>query len=267
MNILRDSIRALAKSKRVWLLQFLVNPVLILAAALWLLIPEAQIWQIVLTVLAVLFLVLFFLWLHAATFSYFAELHAKGAARFRGGLPPANLIAFTLWALIFAFLLHVVQHLSGEFQPALASYLRSISPAWLRRTMTESRMDSMVALKFWVLFWIIIPAVSLPIGLQTAIHGFGGFGKVGRRGWRRTAGNRVYWSVLIVLAILGVYLPGLLIAWLPKVSSVTTEGVSLVLRLLLAWFLAVSSWTSLASLLGRLGHSGSVNDVAGQTTN
>ena len=266
MDILRDSLVALAKSKRVWLLQFLMNPILAALAALWLLIPEAHMWQVVLTVVAVLLLIVFLLCLHAATFAYFAELHARGTARFRSSLLPGTLFAFALWALIFVFLIHFTEHLSGEFQPQLSSYFRSISPGWLRRTLTQPRMDSLVALKFWVFIWIIIPALCLPFLLQTSTRGFGGFGKEGRQAWRRTIGSRVYWSVLIVLAIVGIYLPDLLIAWLPKVPSVTAEGISLTLRLTVAWFLAVSSWLLLISIVGCISRSTPTSETSGEAT-
>jgi hypothetical protein len=264
MNVLRDSLIVVAKSNRVWLLQFLFNPILMALAALWLLIPEARAWQVILTMVAVLLLVIFFLWLHASTFAYFANVHTQESARFRSNFLPANLIAFALWALVFVFLIHFTQHMSGEFQPQLASYFRSISPSWLRQAITQSRMDSLVALKFWVLIWIIIPALCLPIGLQTSTRGFHALNQDGCRGWRHTVGSRAYWSLLIVLAIIGVYVPNVLIAWLPKVSSVTAESISLTIRLLLAWFLAVSSWTLLISVLGRLGRSASPGELGGQ---
>ena len=267
MEILRDSLIAIARSRRVWLLQFWLNPVLIALGALWLLIPEAQAWHIAATSFLALVIVIGLLWLHAVTLAYFGRFHDGGSALLRDSLQPANLIAFTLWAAIFVFLLHFVDHASGEFEPQLSSYLRSISPGWLRRTISEPRMDSLVALKFWVLFWVIIPGLLLPFGLQTAKHGFGGFGKAGRRGWRQSAGNRVYWSVLIVLAIAGAYLPQWLIAWLPKMSSVTGETISMVLRLLLAWSLAVTAWTVVVSVLGRLGSSDSRGNVIGETAN
>ena len=265
MNALRESLMAVIKSKRVWQLQFLLNPALLGLGALWLLIPEAHTWQIAATTLLALVVVLLFLWLQSATLAYFEEFHSNGSARFRDNCRFATLPAFAMWAAVFTFLLHFVDHLS-EFAPQLASYARSISPVWLRHLISEPRMDSLVALKFWVFFWIIVPGLLLPLGVQTAKHGFRGFGKEGRSGWRRSLGSRVYWSVLIVLAIAGAYLPQRLIEWLPEASSVNGETASLVLRFLLAWLLAVSAWTLLASVLGRVGSSEASSNVGRETT-
>ena len=265
MNVLRESLLALLRSKRVWLLQFALNPVLFAIAALWLLIPEAQAWHVIATALAALLVLIALLWLHGATFAYFHDFHRNGSAQIRTALSARNLIAFAIWALVFAFLLHVVHHFAGEFEPRLGSYLRSVSPIWLRRSISQARVDSLVSLKFWVLFWIVVPALLLPFGLSTAKYGFVGFGKMGRRAWRDAAGSRVYWSVLIVLAVVGVYVPQAMIHWLPKLSSVSGETTSLVLRFLVAWFLSASAWTLLASVLGRVVSLGPGGDIAGQS--
>ena len=263
MNDLRDSLMAVVHSKRVWLLQFLLNPALFALASLWLLIPEAHAWQIVATVMAILLVVLIFLWLQSATLEYFDTFHAEGSARLRESFKPANMVAFAVWAVVFAFLIHFVNHVGNEIAFQLSTYLRSSSPNWLRRMISQDRMDALVALKFWVLLCIVIPGLLLPLGLQTAKLGFGGFGKEGRRAWRHTLGSRVYWSVLIVLAIVGIYVPSELINWMPEMSSITGEAVSLTLRLLSAWFLAASSWTMLVSILGRLGKPDRTRDITG----
>jgi hypothetical protein len=265
MDALRASVFALFQSKRFWLLQFVANPVLFAIATLWLLIPEAQTWHVIATALAALVVLIALLWLHGATFAYFHDFHRNGSAQVRTAFRATNLLAFALWALLFAFLLHVVNHLAGEFEPRLGSYLRSISPIWLRRNISEARMDSLVSLKFWVLFWIVVPALLLPFGMAAANFGFGGFGKRGVRVWRNAAGSRVYWSLLILLALVGVYVPQALIHWIPTVSSVSAETASLVVRFLMAWFLAATVWTLLASVLGRVGHLSLDGDVAGES--
>jgi len=267
MGSLRDTVVALFQSKRVWLLQFLVNPVLFAIGMLWLLIPEAQAWQVIATTLAALVLLVALLWLNGATFAYFHDFHRDGSAHVRTAFRGTNMVAFATWALLFSFLLHVVNHLAGEFEPRLGSYLRSISPIWLRRNISEARMDSLVSLKFWVLFWIVVPALLLPFGIATAKYGFGGFGRRGGRIWRNACGSRVYWSMLIVLALVGVYIPQALIHWIPKASSVREETVSLAVRFLMAWFLAATVWTLLASVLGRLGSPSLDGDVAGESAN
>jgi hypothetical protein len=257
---------AVVKSKRVWLVQFLLNPVLIALGTLWLLIPEAHTWQVVTTTVLGLVVVLFFLWLQSATLVYFDEFHTKGTARLRDALRPANTVAFAIWAAILATVLYYVDDLS-DLAPQLTIYLRSISPLWFRRSVTEVGMDRFMTLTTWVLFWIVVPGLLLPLGLQVGKYGYRALHNEGLLGWRKAIGSRVYWSVLIVLVVVGVYLPERLIAWLPEASSVSGETTSLVLRFLLAWLLTASSWTLLASVLGRVSASEPGSDVRREPAN
>src|SRR5260370_14068900 len=58
------------RSGRLWLLQFFVNPILAGLFAAWLLIPEAKIWQLGLSVLLVAVISAAALVLHAGTLKY-----------------------------------------------------------------------------------------------------------------------------------------------------------------------------------------------------
>ena len=55
---------------------------------------------------------------------------------------------------------------------------------------------------------------------------------------------------IAALALLGVYAPYRLIAWHPRVAGVAMQTVSLVVRFMAAFLLAVSAWLVLAALLG-----------------
>ena len=57
MNTLREAMAMAWSSKRVWLLQFLLNPVLFALGVWWLTIPEARIWQLGLSALLALVVV------------------------------------------------------------------------------------------------------------------------------------------------------------------------------------------------------------------
>src|SRR6267378_1933204 len=70
------------RSGRLWLLQFLVNPILAGLFAAWLLIPEAKLWQLAFNVLLAVVIVAAALLLHAGTLNYF-NLCSVDAARCR----------------------------------------------------------------------------------------------------------------------------------------------------------------------------------------
>jgi len=265
MEILRDSVAAMVKNKRIWLLQFLLNPALLALAVGWLLIPEAKAWQVASTGLLAVVILIVALWLHATTFAYFGDYHAAGFLRLRASFRPGNTLPFAIWAVLFVFCLHVVWH-AGQSVAEFSVYLESISPAWLRRTMGETGTDKSLTFTFWALFWIVVPGLLLPFGVQAARNGFQAFKRAGTRAWRYTIGNRVYWSSLIMLAIVGAYLPGLLIDWLPKLESMNSESISLVARFTVAWLLAATAWTLIASMLGRLGNPESSGYLGGKSS-
>src|SRR5260370_15018888 len=89
------------RSGRLWLVQFFVNPILAGLFAAWLLIPEAKIWQLGLSVLLVAVIAAAALVLHAGTLNYFSdqvrEQAAAGTTSFRRAMP--HFPALVVWGL------------------------------------------------------------------------------------------------------------------------------------------------------------------------
>ncbi|MBZ5598411.1 MAG: hypothetical protein LAN83_08815 [Acidobacteriia bacterium] len=253
MNTLREAMAMAWSSKRVWLLQFLLNPVLFALGVWWLTIPEARIWQLGLSALLALVVVVGALWLQAGTLVYFAGEQEPGAA-FRW--VERTLVAFAAWVLVAGVCLCLVESWSHQTYQ-YASYFRSILPMGVRRYVSDPQLVLSMNLLFWVLFWVITPGLLLPLGLQMAKRGFRGLGKDGWRVWARTVRVRQYWAVLMALALLGVRLPQGFIGWVPKIASVSGQTASMVLRFLVAWTIAVTAWVVLASVVGRFGREGS----------
>jgi len=253
MNHLRDAVGAVWRTKKLWILQLLVNPALFVAAALWLNIPESHLWQLVLTLIMLVVIVAGWAWLQAGTLRYFADLeeyeHLLGSA-FSGALQA--IIPFLLWAGVLAALMFGVGDL-GAATPRTATYIRSMMPVGMRNHISESQLDWTFAVLTWVAFWIVIPAIMLPLGREIAGHAWQGIDYEGRHQWSLTIRNGWYWLWIVVLALPGVFLPQRLIAWLPHATSVTGETVSLVVRFAVAWLLAATAWTVLTSLLGTYG--------------
>src|SRR5260370_30597263 len=78
------------RSGRLWLLQFFVNPILAGLFAAWLLIPEAKIWQLGLSVLLVAVISAAPPGLHARTLNYFYGQVAGKSAAVSTTFPSAN---------------------------------------------------------------------------------------------------------------------------------------------------------------------------------
>jgi hypothetical protein len=251
MKVLRWSVSAVWRSQKIWWLQFVLNPVLFLAAVWWLTIPDARIWQLVLSVVLAIGILIALLWLHAGSFVAFADFHGEEEQRSPFAAVRPSLPAFGVWALLMALCLCLVSWLSsGTYQ--YASFLRSNLPLGARQALSESRIDSVFSFLCWCLFWIVIPGLFVPWGLQAAKYGLAGLGSLGVSGWSDIVHKRFYWMVVIVLAIVGAFVPGMLLAWHPKVSTFKAELVSLFVRLLVGWLLGVTAWMVLLSVVGRL---------------
>lgn len=252
MNLLSAAVVAVWRSKRTWLLQFGLNPVLLGLGVLWLTIPEARIWQLLLSTLLALVTVVGALLLHSVTLTYFADLHAYGEGSLNFRAARRRLLPFAAWAVLFAVCLYVVDDWSGNSYQ-YAAFLRSSLPMWLRNLITESGMDSCFEFFFWVVFWIGLPGLFLPLGVQVAPLGFHGMTGEGWRVWSHIVRKPWYWVVVVLGALIGVYLPEALLDWHPKPATLSGEIVSLAARLLVAWALSVTAWLTVVSAIGRAG--------------
>ena len=234
-----------------WLVQFLGNIVLIVIAALWFQIGEEHWWSLLLQLLIALFVIVGLLVLHGGTLNYFSNLpdNKRIKPAFKNALK--HLPSFALWAAIFCTLLYLVDKLDN-YQYQLPGFLRSEFPAWLRRQISESAMDSFYAGFVGFLRWVVLPGLLLPLGLLAVTVGFPGL--IMFRSWWRAVGNLAYWIVLIVAAIIGVYCTGKIISqWRldPRTATLGGEEVFVVFRFLFAYLLALFSWLWVCAMLAR----------------
>src|SRR5260370_28614441 len=110
------------RSGRLWLVQFFVNPILAGLFAAWLLIPEAKIWQLGLSVLLVAVIAAPALWLHARTLNYFCDQFREQSASlttsFRAG--SRHFAGLLLCAPLF-FVFWALRGVVGPFHPILST--------------------------------------------------------------------------------------------------------------------------------------------------
>lgn len=99
-------------------------------------------------------------------------------------------------------------------------------------------------------FWLAGVAavlVILPLASQAAGGGFT---------WRaavRMLRRPQYWLAGILAVVLGLYLPKLLVGWVPETTGLLMQSISLVFRSGLAALLAVISWLALSAVIGEMG--------------
>jgi len=254
------------RSGRLWLLQFFVNPILAGLFAAWLIIPEAKIWQLVLNVVLAVVIAGGALVLHAGTLNYFSDqFHEQPAAVLPTfGRALRNFSAVAVCALVFYVVWSVVGGLE-QYQVAFPTYLRSTLPASLRAYISLGALTASFEFLVFVLQWIVVPGLLLPLALLAADQGFRGFRGAGWKRWKTSIASLHYWVILALAAFLGVYGSSTIMGWRPASESPTFAGETsnLALRLFLAYSLALFSWMVVCSLIGRRG--GSAQSVAGNS--
>src|SRR5437660_3794389 len=114
-----------------------------------------------------------------------------------------------------------------DYHYSVPGYLRSEFPAWLRRNISEVRVQNLYDLFVFLLRWILLPVLLLPVASLCADRGFRGF--IAVRIWVRTFGNRLFWGVVIVASFLGILIPTAILDWKldPKTATATSEGIFL----------------------------------------
>lgn len=254
---LKDALVLAVNNWRLWLLQFLGNAALFLAFVWWLRISEAHWWQLLFSSLLIALIAAAALLLHGGTLNYYVSAHEDKTAK----LPPAfrkalqHLPAIFVWTLIFFLLRWLIGRLD-HYDITFPGYLRSEFPAWLRRMISEPRLDSIYSALVSVLRWIVLPGLLLPFALLCADRGFRGW--IAFRGWGSTVRSLVYWLVLVAAVLLGVCCVEAIMGWKldPKTATLQAERASLAFRLLFAYLLGLFSWLLTCSVLGRLRSAG-----------
>lgn len=250
----RQAWAAVWREKRLWLLHVVANAVLLVAGYAWLWIPDERVWHLAGSALLALVLLGAVLWLHAGTLSFFRHAHASEVV----GLWPAfritlrRLPAVLAWLLLFLLSLWLLSWLSG-FIPSWSAWLGSALTLSLQKPVSPESMGTLLSALAWLLGWVLLPLLFLPLAVQVADEGFAGFRRDNfKTAWKLFRRKR-YWMHYVVLFLVGVYVPYKLVWWVPEVGGLFTQAVTMVVRFLPAYLLVVTAWLTLASTLGRLG--------------
>jgi hypothetical protein len=250
---LKDALVLAVNKWQLWLVHFVGNAAIFLAFEWWLRFSDAHWWNLLASLLVIVVIVSATLLLHGGTLNYFQSAHQDRASK----LPPAfktalkHLPSIFVWALIFFSLFLLTYWIGKTYGVTLPGYLRSEFPAWLRRMISESRLDSIYSGLVSILRWVVLPGLLLPFALFCADKGFRGL--VAFAAWRRTLRKLIYWLALVIAMILGVWCVEAIMGWKldPKTSTFGAEKASLIFRLLFAYLLGLFSWFLACSVLGR----------------
>ena len=236
---------------RVWLLQFFGGMVIALALVGFL--RTGETWgQLILGGLLILMAVVGWLMLDGGTFNYYLDQQRSQTSRLRPAIVRAlkHLLALAILAAVF-FLLRMLIDRLDDYHYSVPGYLRSEFPVWLRRRVSEVRIQNLYDLFVFFVRWIVLPVLLLPLASLCADRGFRGF--ISLRTWMRMFLNRWFWGVVIVASILGVLIPTALLGWKlkPETATSTSEGIFLGFRMLIGYLLALAAWLMVCFTLAR----------------
>ena len=224
--------------------QFGVTLLLILAGAGWTRLPDTHVWQVVLSLVIPLLLVISALELQAGTVRGLADDDGKRVKLVWGA---ATLL---VWIAVGAAAWAVLDWCDDQI-PLWAGYLNSRASAGARATLfTYDHVLRWLTDLEWLLRWVVVPAKVIPYGAVTAQWGW-------RLPWRRVLRllwNWRWWLGVVLVAVVGVVLPGNFFAGEPH-GTVTAQVWAVGMKLTVAYLLAVASWVLLlgwwATLFGR----------------
>ena len=252
LKSLRDILVSSVSSLRLWLFE-IVGVALMLAVWFgWLHINDKYWWQLLFSGIVAVVIGLLAIIVSAGALDYTLDLaRDKATASAVGAVRRAlwHLLSFLLWAVLGLVCWAVVLWIT-DYKHSFPGWLRSELPAWLRRIISEPAIDSAYNLLMEFLFWVLAPAIMLPLGALCADKGFRGF--ISFRLWFRMARSLATWFVLIVAALLGIYCTDKLLDWkLSEKASLFAEESWLGIRLIVVYLLKVFAWLLVCSALAR----------------
>jgi hypothetical protein len=227
----------LKRLRRGWIwvvLQFVLTLAIIVAGLAWTRIPEKNWWQVALTLLVPLLLVVCTLELEAGTMRALSNDDGKRVKLVWGA---AALLA---WVALYLGLWTFLDWCDDQI-PLWAGYLNSRASAGGRATLlTYDHLQLWLTDIEWLFRWVVLPAKLIPHAMASAQWGW----TLPMRKIIRFLFNWRWWLAVIVAAFVGVSLPSHFFTGLPK-GTVSYQVWMVAFKVGGAYLLAVASWTLL----------------------
>jgi hypothetical protein len=225
---------------RFTLLHVLANALLLGAGYYWLGVGEGRMSALLWSFLLALALVACTSWTYGASLVFFTNKQIGPAYRTAlRHLTP--LVLATLLTLAIYFLLARWASYSPNPASSVASYLT----LKLRKPVSPHAVLRVFNTVLWVLRWVIVPVLLIPVLANIAARGWSGF-----RGLR----SRWFdWLAAPVLLLCALWIPLRLLYWVPHFGSFGAEMASFISRASLAYLLFIAGLLALAFVtsLGR----------------
>jgi hypothetical protein len=215
----------MSKSTRaLCILHFLGNAILLWLAYEWLSIPESSMMRLTESILLAAVLMIAALWLHGSALAHFAS---EDRSKLRPALGAALKHLFALFVLsLFVVVIYM----------ALVGWDSSMET-------TTGTLKTVSDVALWLLRWLILPVLLLPLAANVATKGFRGYTPAA---WR-VSKRFIYWIEVVVLLLAGIWVPLKIVTWVPKLDGFALQFTSVLVRFFVAYLLFVVAWLLLES--------------------
>jgi hypothetical protein len=224
--------------------QFAGTLLLILAALAWTRLPDRHGWQVALSLLIPLLLLISALELQAGTMRKLADDDGKRVKLVWGAM------TLLIWIAIVWACWWILDWCDNQF-PLWAGYLNSKASPHARVTyMSFEHIVRDLSLLEWLMRWVAIPAKVIPYAVTSAQWGW----RLPLRRILRILWNWQWWLAVAAAALAGVLLPSKFFGAGPS-GTVSAQVWHVGLKVAATYLLAVGSWVFLlgwvATLFGR----------------
>ena len=234
MSYLRDILRRIGQARGWVAAQFWVTLLLVLAAVAWTRLPDQHAWQVLLSLLAPLLLLIAMILLQACTMRALADNDGRRVKLLLGA---ASLV---VWLALIWVCWFILDWCDNQI-PVWAGYLNSQASAHTRaRLLTYEHLQHWFSLAEWILRWIIVPAKVIPYAMASVQWGW----RIPLRRVLRLLWNWRWWLAVVLAALIGVALPVRFFAGEPQ-GTVAHQVWAVVLKLIGTYLLAVVCWVLL----------------------
>ena len=224
------------RHRKLLLLHLAANGLLMWLAYEWLGVDESTTGKLVLSAVDALAILTLVCWLYGATLVWFRAEEPRLNASFRTAL--RHLGGLLILAVAALFVYGLVARGAGAL-PAAAIKIASWLTWTIRKPVKPAAIESIFRGATWLLRWVVLPLLLVPLASALANEG--------RPRWRM----RRYYLVIPVLALLGLWLPLLIVNWKPAVTGFGLEAASFTLRAAFAYVLFLGSMLAMARAAGR----------------
>lgn len=215
------------------------NAVILWLGYYWLGIAESDGSHLAWSVIILLLFMLGALWLHGTAFAVF-ENHRETGFIAAARTVASNLIPLFVLAICAMVLYWALAQLYQKFTHS-AFVIASFLTLHLRKPVSPGRVLAWYHGLIWILRWVVVPAILLPLAASLARHGWRGY----RLSFLRRSRNPLYWIEVCAFLLLAIWVPLKLVHWIPKLPAFNAQMASFVARFALGYLLFIAALLSL----------------------